>query len=179
MYNKRMEKEYLVIGTIIGSFKLDGTLKVKSQTDIPFERYQVGNEIILKNKDGSLSTLIVEAFRKNGEIDFVKTKEITVKEIADSLKGCQLLVEKDRNDLEEGFYFFSDLEGCKVIDQNNKDVGLVIKVEEFPAQITLRVRKDEKDYFIPFIEPFIKSVDINKKEIHVELLEGMLWELKY
>ena len=94
-----------------------------------------------------------------------------------ALKGYTLEVEKNSEDLNEGYYFYSDLEGCKILDEDGNDCGTVKEVEEFPAQITLRVmRKNKPDYFIPFVKAFIINVDIKKKEIKVHLLEGMLWK---
>ena len=53
--------------------------------------------------------------------------------------------------------------------------NLVKEVEEFPAQITLRVKSLKgKDFFVPFIEAFIKNVDVESKKIIIHFMEGML-----
>ena len=60
-------------------------------------------------------------------------------------------------------------------DEKKNILGIVKNVEEFPAQITLRVsRKNGKDFFVPFIKQFIKNVDIRNKQIEIVVLEGML-----
>ena len=85
------------------------------------------------------------------------------------------IMEKDRKDLEVGYYFYEDLVGCSIIDQSKNELGIVNKVEEFPAQITLRVkRQNGKDFFVPFVKQFIKKVDIDAKKIYIEVIEGML-----
>ena len=62
-----------------------------------------------------------------------------------------------------------------IIDKDNKEYGKVKEVEEFPAQITLRVsRRNGKDFFIPFVKDFIRQVDIQNKKIIVNIIEGML-----
>ena len=72
-------------------------------------------------------------------------------------------------------YYFSDLEKCEVFDEDNNLLGKVIKVEEFPAQITLRVKsKSGKVFFVPFIEQFIIDVNIIDKSIKIKVIEGML-----
>ena len=82
---------------------------------------------------------------------------------------------KDNKDLEKNSYFYSDLRGCKVIDESKNVLGNVKEVEEFPAQVTLRVKRDNKpDFFVPFIKEFIKEVDIDEKTITIHVLEGML-----
>ena len=167
--------EYVKLGTIIGSFSLDGTLKVMSTTDFAMERYQPGNTIYLCNKEGEYIPLTVVSFRMNGKIDFVKVDEITTKEEAESYKGCDLLFNKEEASLPKGYYHFADLEGCKVLLEDNTVIGVVKKVEEYPAQNTLRVKTDDKrEILIPFVDAFIIKVDIKKKEIIVRLIEGML-----
>lgn len=167
--------EYVKLGTIIGSFSLDGTLKVISTTDFAKERYKPGNTIYLFNKDKEYMELTVVSFRMNGKLDFVKVKEITTKEEAESYKGCDLLFNKEEASLPKGYYHFADLEGCGVFLEDSTSIGKVIKVEEYPAQNTLRVRtNDKKEILIPFVNAFIIKVDINNKKIIVRLIEGML-----
>ena len=166
--------EYVKLGTIIGSFSLDGTLKVMSTTDFTNERYQEGNTIYLLNKDKEYIPLTVVSFRMNGKIDFVKVEEITAKEEAESYKGCDLLIDKEEATLPKGFYHFADLEGCKVLLEDKSEIGIVKKVEEYPAQATLRVKGKDKEILIPFVDAFIIKVDIKKKEIIVRVIEGMI-----
>ena len=168
--------EYVKLGTIIGSFSLDGTLKVMSTTDFANERYQEGNTIYLLNKDKEYIPLTVVSFRMNGKIDFVKVEEITTKEEAESYKGCDLLIDKEEATLPKGFYHFADLEGCKVLLEDKSEIGTVKKVEEYPAQATLRVKGKDKEILIPFVDAFIIKVDIKKKEIIVRVIEGMIWK---
>jgi 16S rRNA processing protein RimM len=168
--------EYLDLGIIIGSFTLDGTLKLKSLTDQPKKRYKKGNKVFLFNpKNNDITNLTVDSYKTNGQFDLVKVFGIDTKEKADELRGCLLKVEKDSKDLEEGHYFFSDLVGCQIIDENENVLGVVAQVEEFPSAITLRVRRNgEKDFFVPFLNEFINKVDILKKKIYIRVMEGML-----
>ena len=168
--------EKLLLGNIIGSFSLDGTLKILSKTNLANKRYQKGNKIFLCKNEEIIKELTVCSFRNNNGIDYVKFEEINSKEDADSLKNYTLMAEKDLSILDKDFYYFSDLEKCKIIYQNEV-IGKVIKVEEFPAQITLRIKhKNGKEFFIPFIEEFINNVSIEKEEIDVNIIEGMIWK---
>ena len=167
---------YLKIGKIIDSHGLDGTFKVFNTTDSPKKRYAKGNKVYLYNEstDERLE-LTVERFRLSGQIAFVKLEGIDNPESAKEFKGFEIHTIKDRNDLEVGYYFYEDLVGCAIIDQNKNELGKVSKVEEFPAQITLRVKRSNgKDFFVPFVKQFIKKVDIDAKKIHIEVIEGML-----
>ncbi len=167
---------YLKIGKIIDSHGLDGTFKVFNTTDSPKKRYTKGNKVYLYNETtDERIEMTVESFRLSGQIAFVKLEGINNPEDAKTFKGFEIHTIKDRNDLEVGYYFYDDLMNCSIIDQNKNELGKVIKVEEFPAQITLRVkRQNGKDFFVPFVKQFIKKVDIDGKKIYIEVIEGML-----
>ncbi len=168
--------EYLDLGIIIGSFSLDGTLKLKSLTNQPEKRYQKGKKVFLFNpKTNEMVQLSIASYRSSGQFDLVKVLGIDTKEKADELRGCLLKIEKDIKDLEEGHYFFNDLVGCQIIDENGKILGVVSQVEEFPSAITFRVKRNgDKDFFVPFLKEFVTKVDILKKKIYIQVMEGML-----
>ena len=169
--------EYLSLGKIIDSFGLDGTVKVFSTTDNAKLRYKKGNKVFVYDEetDGRTEYTVV-AYRSVGRLDYVKFEEVTSpEEVALILKGREVQVIKDEKDLKEGYYFYSDLRGCEIIDKEGKVYGIVKEVEEFPAQITLRVKQQNgKDFFVPFIKEFIVNVDIKKKQITINYMEGML-----
>ena len=173
--------EYLSLGVVNDSFGLDGTLKIYSTTNMSAKRYKAGNTVFLYNpQTQELIEHKVINFRHSGLFDFVKLDGINNPEDAKSFKSFEIHVCKDRNDLEEGTYFYSDLTGCKVLDQNGLELGVVKEVEEFPAQLTLRVmRKGKQDFFVPFIQQFVKSVDVENKVILIEKIEGLLWKLQF
>ena len=169
--------EYLSLGKIIDSFGLDGTIKVFSTTDNASKRYKKGNSVFLYDeKSGQHTKYVVISHRSSGKFDFVRLEGISTPEDAAKFKGFEIHTIKDRSDLEVGYYFYSDLIGCKVLDSSNNILGEVKSVEEFPAQLTLRVkRQNDKDFFVPFIKQFIVKVDVENKSIIINVLEGMLW----
>lgn len=167
--------EYVRLGKIIDAFSLDGTLKILSSSYYSEARYKKGNTIYLVSLSGDREEVIVEKYRSSRDIDFVKVYSINTKEEALERKGWLIEAIKDDSILEKDEYYFSDLEKCSIYDEQGRLLGNVKKVEEFPAQITLRVtRKDKPDFFVPYIKEFIVSTDIKNKIIIVKVMEGML-----
>ena len=173
--------EYLSLGKVIDAFGLDGTLKIYSTTSMGEKRYKKGAKVFLCNDENNEKIECeVLNYRHNGLFDFVKLNEINSKEEAISKKGYEIQVVKDNKDLDKGNYFYSDLVGCEICDKSLNKLGFVKKIEEFPAQITLRVGRDKKpDFFVPFIEVFINEIDIANKRIIINVIEGLLWSSKY
>lgn len=165
--------EYLVVGKIVDTFSLDGSIKIISSSNNQDIRYKKGNKLYIKVDDQYLC-FTINSHRKSSNLDIVHFVEITTVDEALSFKGKEVLTIKDTNDLKEGYFFFADLEGCKVVSEG-KELGKVIRVEEFPAQVTLRVKAlSGKEFFVPFIKVFIKGVDIENKIIDINYMEGML-----
>ena len=168
--------ELVSLGKAIDAFSLDGTLKVYCTTNMGEKRYKKGAKVLLCNPETEEK---IEAevlnYRHNGLFDFIKLNIINSKEEANSKKGYEICVIKNRDDLDKNTYFYSDLVGCKIVDKDGNNLGFVGKIEEFPAQITLRVNRQGKpDYFVPFIETFIKEIDIENKRIVINVIEGLL-----
>lgn len=169
--------DLLTLGKIINTHGLDGTLVVFSTTDFASIRYEKDNKLIILNpynKETKICTVV--SYRNYKGNDYVKFLEINSIDEAIKLKNFEICINKDEAITPEGYYHFFDLENCKIIDQNDNEIGKVIKVEEFPAQLTLRcVDKNNKNFFVPFIENvFILDVDTKTKVIKINLIEGML-----
>ena len=168
--------EYLLLGYIIDSFSLNGTVKILSKTDFADLRYQKGNTVFFYNaKTKERIPMTVVSYRSNGQFDFVKVEEVNSPEDAQGYKGFEVQVEKDYKNMEKDTYYFVDIVGCEVLDENDQVLGIVSQVEEFPAQLTLRVkRKGQPDFLVPFVKAFIRSVDIDSKKIVINVIGGLL-----
>ena len=124
-------EEYLLLGYIVGAFGLDGTMRVLSKTDFAKKRYMKGNTIFLYNQETQeRKELTVEKFHKNGQFDMVKVKEINTKEEADALKSNEIQAIKTNDILAKDTYYFSDLVGCKVVNEDNVELGEVKEIED-------------------------------------------------
>ena len=171
-----MKEEYLLLGYITDAFSLDGTFKVLSKTDFAEKRYQKGKEIFLYQPNTKQRmTVVVETYRKGGQFDFVKVQGVNSKEEALEFKGYEIHALKDYQIVDKDTYYYVDLVGCEVLDENDKVLGAVSQVEEFPAQLTLRVKREgQPDFLVPFVKAFIKNVDIVNKKIVINVIGGLL-----
>jgi len=93
----------------------------------------------------------------------------------EALIGCELQVpSEERAQLEPGWTFVSDLVGCGVISEGSS-VGVVEEVLFGAGEAPLlQVRSSRGIHEIPYAEAYLKSVDLAKKEIVMNLPQGML-----
>lgn len=164
--------EFLQTGKIIKTVGLKGELKLISTTFFAEERYKKGNKVYIFVND-KYKQFTVKNYRTYGGFDFLILSNIDSIELANNYIGLEIFINKNESTLKEGLYYYDDLKGCDVFFNENY-VGTVEKIEEFPAQDTLLVKKENgKKLLIPFVDAFIKKVEITKKRIEVTLIDGM------
>ncbi|MCD8203550.1 MAG: ribosome maturation factor RimM [Coprobacillus sp.] len=167
--------ELVVLGKITKIRGVNGEFKILSSTFYAKKRYKKGNKIYIGADEDHLVEFTVKAHHTIDKFDYVTTDEITNTNEAEKYVDMNVYASKNEITLDKGEYFFGDLCKCDVYDEEGNKLGHVIKVEEFPAQITLEVEKENKEtFFVPFVDEFIINVDIEKGSIIIHLIEGML-----
>ena len=82
--------------------------------------------------------------------------------------GEKLLAHKNKfQNFKKNTFFYSDLEGCNVIDLNKKSIGRVSRIFNFGAGDILEITKfeDNSTILISFNKTNFPKVSINKREI--------------
>lgn len=92
------------------------------------------------------------------------------------LIGCDIRIPaEDRVDLPAGAYFDSELVGCEVV-QRGRSLGRVADLLKVGDSVTNLVVVDleNREFMVPFIHEFVRSVNIDEQRIEVELPPGLL-----
>ncbi len=99
---------------------------------------------------------------------------------AELLIGSELQVLKaERADLDAGWNYVSDLIGCTVLD-HGREIGRIEDVQfgagEAPLLIVASAggAKENKKFDVPFAEAYLESVDTARRQVRMNLPEGML-----
>jgi len=95
---------------------------------------------------------------------------------AETLVGCELQVPRSqRSKLQAGWNYVSDLVGCAVLDQG-REIGRVEDVQFGAGEAPLLVVRDAAARLleIPFAGAFLNSVDVERKQVRMNLPEGLL-----
>jgi 16S rRNA processing protein RimM len=166
-----MEKEKVLVGKIGKPFGLKGEARIECYTDFPDERFGVGNELFMREKGKDKAVIVAtHRFHKGDLVSFENMQDIN---IIEQYRGLELYAYKDDELLEEGEVWVSDLIGCEVYNYG-KMIG---KVEDFydnTAQGLLLVIVKGKRVMIPYVDAFVKKVDLDNKRIDVELIKGFI-----
>lgn len=155
-------------GTILKPVGLQGEVRVFSDSDFTKERLVKGQRFLV---DGQ--TLTVSKSSSSGNVHKVKFKEINSIEQAEKFRQRDLMIEElDDSLLKEDEYFFTDLIGTQVFE-NNQHVGEVIDVIEASAHPLLKIKTEHEEFYLPFVKAFVLEVNLNERRVEVNLIEGL------
>lgn len=165
---------YIAIATITKPHGLKGSVRVKTDSDFKEERYQIGNQLFIQTPKGRI-TVTVTGFFEKGRYDVLSFNEFDTVEMVEPLRNCVIEIHQDtRQPLEEDTFYFSDLEGLNVY-QNNTHVGTVKNAYDVPQGTMLRVvKRDNKEVLIPFMKQFVTLVSLEEKRIEITDYEGLI-----
>ncbi len=105
--------------------------------------------------------ILFQGIDNRNEAEILRNEEVSVFKV-------------DLPDLKSGEYYWYELEGLTVLNEDNKDLGKVKKIIETGANDVMMVSSsdtsiDNKERLIPFLnKKVIKKVEINNKKIYVE-----------
>ncbi|MCR5786342.1 MAG: ribosome maturation factor RimM [Acholeplasmatales bacterium] len=164
--------KYYQVARILNTHGLKGELKLQVITD--FDRFYEGSKLYIGYKDEYIPvTVKYSKDYKQGIL--VVLKDLEDINLVEKYKNSFLYIsEEDRGEAPEGVYFFSDLIGKEVYNQNDELKGVVTEMEENGNGYNLVIKKenDKKNYRVPFVQNvFIKEVKEDK--IIINEIEGL------
>ena len=79
-------------------------------------------------------------------------------------------------ELSEDTYYIFELIGLEVITTEGESIGFIEDVYDLPANDVYVVKEKAREILIPAVKEIVKKVDIEKREIVIEPIEGLLEE---
>ena len=167
--------EFLHVGKIVNTHALQGEVKVVSNSDFKEERFKKGSQLFIEF-NGEYIEVIVATHREHKGADLLKFKHLNSINDVEKYKGCDLLVSAENlDDLDENEFYYFEIIGCTVKATTGEEIGEITEILETGANdVWVVKRKGQKDALIPYIEDVVKSVDVEAKEVIIEVLEGLL-----
>ncbi len=155
--------EFIRLGQIVGAHGLKGQVKVHPLTQFldsfaPGVRLKMGDDWV-EIKESQL--------HKNRLL--LKLVGVTDRNAAEALQWAYLEGKPEDVELEDDEYRTEDLIGLEVFTIEGEALGKIDEVLPLPAQDVLKVG----EILIPAVKEFVKSIDLKKKKVVVELIPGM------
>ena len=166
----------LKVGKIVNTHSLKGEVKVISSTDFEEERFKKGSKLLITRGNQLIREVVVQSYRNHKNFLLVKFEGIDSVEEAEKLKNLQIKIDSDEvGELEENEFYFHQIIGCEVFDENDRNLGEIIDILT-PGANDVWVIKGEngKEILIPYIEDVVKKIDITSKKVNIEVMEGLI-----
>lgn len=167
-----MSNELICVGSIGGSYGVNGELRIKSFCAIA-EDIETYSPLTREDGTGSYTIAIVRAV-KGGFV--IRMPEISTKEQADAMKGVKLYARRDQlPSLPDDEYYHSDLTGLQVLDTGGATLGTVKSVQNHGAGDLLEVQLPESSatVLVPFTLAVIPTVDMDTGRIIADPPDGL------
>lgn len=165
-------KDEVVVGAINGVYGIKGWVKVYSYTS-PLEQILEYQPWILK-KGAKQQSLKLSDGKQHGKGIIVLPEKFETRDDAESLIGYEIRVLRSQfKDLEEGEYYWFELQGLTVINEADEVLGEVKEMIETGANDVLVVisneaSMDDKERLIPLVmDQVVLRIDTNAGEIRV------------
>jgi 16S rRNA processing protein RimM len=162
-----MTTQPVVLGRISGLFGVKGWVKVYSYTE-PREAVLEYRRWLLSGKDGWREVTVAEG-QRHGKMIIARIDGYVDRDQAAELMGTEIAVPRDElPEAEEGRFYWSDLEGLRVVHRDGTELGKVAYLLETGANDVMVVQ-GEQERLIPFVMgEVILGVDLASGRIDVD-----------
>lgn len=169
-------EEFLQVGAIANTHGIAGEVKVFPMTD-DIRRFKQLKEVYLDTgRERMLLHVASCKFVKNQPV--LKFKEFSNINEVEKYKRCGLFITRDQAvPLGKDEYFIADLIGLSVIREDGETLGELSDVLQTGANDVYEVTmEDGKQVLLPVIRECIKKVDLEKRQVTVHVMKGLLDE---
>jgi 16S rRNA processing protein RimM len=165
--------QYYKAGKLVAVYGLKGELLLKHELGKKSSLKNVKAVFIEDKKDSFLPWFVESAKIKTDNETYIKLEGIDTREAAAKISQKEIwLTEEDFKRL-SAKSTPANLLGYTII--NNKErLSEILEVIEQPHQLLCRIELNSKEVLIPINESFLKKIDHKKKEVVVELPQGLL-----
>ena len=157
-------KDYIIVGKIVGVKGLKGELKIKSFTQ------DLESIVDYEIFDSQLNPYFIESYYFKGDILIALFENINSIEIAQTLVNKNLYIKKSSlPNLQEDNFYYVDLLNLDVLDFKTKNlIGKVYSVDNFGAGDILEIKKlDNSLFMLSFNKANVVNVNLEKKFIEI------------
>lgn len=158
---------YLYIGKLVNTHGIKGEVRILSNFRYKDKVFVKGFKFYV-GKDKK--EYVVETYRKHKNFDMVVFKDNYDINLIEHLKGSFVYINKDELKLDKNKFLSVDLIEFDVII-NDKTIGVIKDVLDTPANEVLVL---DNNIMIPYVDAFIKEIDIKNKKVSVYEVKGLL-----
>jgi 16S rRNA processing protein RimM len=136
--------------------------------------FGAGRRVILSAAKNAEREAEIDFFRRQHGHCVIKFRGIDGISEAEKYIGAEIkILAGDLPAPEEGSYYTFQLKGCQVFAADGDCIGTVTDVLGSGGAQILKVDREDEETLIPFAQAYLKSIDLDRRRIEVDLPEGL------
>ncbi|MEA1959433.1 MAG: ribosome maturation factor RimM [Chloroflexota bacterium] len=164
-----MNPQFIPIGRVAASWGIRGEVKVEVLTDFP-DRFANGETVYVTGK-----AVTVESSKWRGNMVILKLNSIDSVDEAESIRKRFLEVPfSELRPLPEGEYYRFQLVGLDVWSTDGRFLGKISDIIPTGSNDVYEVSSEASVILIPAIDDVVKSIELDKGCMTVEIIKGLL-----
>ena len=164
----------------IGYTKKPHALKgeIKLQVEEKYLEDLLNAEILLIDIKGKKTPFFIEDVRVGNNI-IAKFEDINTPEAAMNIASKEIflreedILKDDEREIDIYEMPYAHTKGYTLFNEN-KNIGVVEDLVEYPQQLMAMITYQTREVLVPLNEHFVQKIDDKKKEIYLDLPEGIL-----
>jgi 16S rRNA processing protein RimM len=163
----KADAEYIVVGKIGSTYGVQGWLKVFSFTEVIADILDYDPWYL--EEGNSWKSIQIKSAREHGKCVVAQFAGCNNPEQARLLTGKKIAIKRSQlADLKTDEYYWTDLVGLTVIDQNGETLGKVLYLIETGANDVMVIENKGKEHAIPYLPgKVVTRVDLAKQAMYV------------
>ena len=168
------EERLVVIGQVSRPHGLDGLVRVNPMTDDP-ERFEGLSACVLWDASrDERETRRISTARLHGNVVLVRFEGCETPEAAERIVGRIVAVrESEALPLPEGYFYPWQLEGARVLTEDGREVGHVVRIDSGAQELWV-VRNGDREHLIPAVPEIVVDVDLKSARVVIRPPDGLL-----
>jgi len=168
------KEDCFYLGKIVKKYGFKGELLAKLDTDEP-ELYKDLESVFIAIGNDLVPFFIEKSSLHKSELLRMRIEDVDNEADADALLRSELYLPLDMlPKLSGDQFYFHEIIGYSMIDEEFGEVGEIVAVNDSTAQSLFEVQREDKLILIPMNDEFIVRLDRVKKEIVVKTPEGLI-----
>lgn len=163
----------ILIGRIAGPHGTAGGLTLISYAESPAV-FAAGRTVLLQTSTGAATAYEIAWIKAQGRATLLGLKGVATRSQAHALAGCDLFLDKATlPPLEEGTYYWADLIGIEVCSVDGVLLGRIDSIFRTGSNDVYVVKQDKRELLLPALRSVVKSVELEKRRMVVDVPEGL------
>ena len=156
-----MLSEYLMIGEVLSPQGVKGLVKVRPDTDDPYRFEDL--EFAYARKGDKYAKISIDDVSVRDDGVYLRLNGVQDRNEAEKQRGIMLYVDRAHaRKLAEGETFICDLIGCKAVDLDGNELGVVKDVLQPGGNDVYVIKTPKGEMLLPAVRHVVPEIDVEK-----------------